>query len=69
MLYIIENQINFQSGLETHGLHSRSKNQLFIPIANLTSVQKAITCSGILTCSSLPSNDLKLKNDRKLFKN
>jgi hypothetical protein len=69
MLYIIENQNNFQSGLETHVLHSKSENQLFIPIANLTSVQKAITCSGILTCSSLHSNVLKLKNDRELFKN
>ena len=69
MLYIIDNQNNFQSGLETHGLHSRSKNQLFIPIANLTSLQKGITTSGILTFNSLPSNVLKLKNDRKLFKN
>ena len=56
MLYIIDNQNNFQSGLETHGLHSRSKNQLFIPIANLTSLRKGITTSGILTCNSLPIN-------------
>ena len=37
MLY---NPNNFQTGLEGHELHTRSKNQLFIPIANLTSVQK-----------------------------
>jgi len=36
-------QHNFQTGLEIHGLHTRSKNQVFIPIANLTSVQKGIT--------------------------
>jgi len=69
MLYIIDNQNNFQSGLETHGLHSRSKNQLSIPITNLTSLQKGITTSGILTCNSLPINVLKLQNNRKLFKN
>ena len=38
---------NFQTGLEIHGLHTSSKNQLFIPIANLTSVQKGITYYGI----------------------
>jgi hypothetical protein len=46
-----------------------AKNQLFIPIANLTNVQKGIACSGIKICNSLPSNILNLKNDRKLFKN
>ena len=65
MLFIIDNPNNFQADLEIHGLHTRSKNQLFIPIANLTSVQKGITYSGI----SLPSNILNLKNDRKQFKN
>jgi hypothetical protein len=30
----------FQTGLDIHGLHTRSKNQLFITIVNLTSVQK-----------------------------
>jgi len=39
MLYVIDNPNNFQTGLEVHGLHTRSKNQLFIPTANLTSVQ------------------------------
>jgi hypothetical protein len=47
ILFIIDNSNNFQTGLETHGLHTRSKNQLFIPVANLTSVQKVITYSGI----------------------
>jgi len=48
--------------------HTRSKNQLFIPIANLTSVQKGITYSGIIY-NSLPGNILNLKNDTKQFKN
>ena len=45
MWFIIDN--NCQTGLEIYGLHTRSKNQLFIPTANFTSVQKGITCSGI----------------------
>jgi len=47
MLFVIDNPNNFRTGSEIHGLHTRSKNQLFIPIANLTSVQKGITFSGI----------------------
>jgi len=42
MLFIIDSPNNFQTGLEIHGLHTRSKNQLFIPTANLPSVQKEL---------------------------
>ena len=69
MLFIIDNPNNFQTGLEVHGLHTRSKNQLFIPTANLTSVQKGITYSGIKIYNNLPSNILSLKNDGEGFKN
>jgi hypothetical protein len=40
MLFITDNPNNLHTGLEIHGLHTRGINQLFIPIANLTSVQK-----------------------------
>jgi hypothetical protein len=43
MLFVIDNSNSLQTGSEIHGLHTRSKNKLFIPIANLTSVQKGIT--------------------------
>ena len=69
MLFVTDNPNNFQTGLEIHELHTRSKDQLFIPIANLTSVQKGITYPGIKICNSLSSNILNLKNDRKQFKN
>ena len=69
MLFVTDNPNNFQTGLEVHGLHTRSKNQLFIPTANLTSVQKGITYSGIKIHNNLPSNILSLKNDGEGFKN
>ena len=47
MLFIIDNANNFQTGLEIYGLHTRSKNKLFVTIAKLSSVQKGITYSGI----------------------
>jgi len=64
MLFIIDNANNFQTGLE---IHTRSKNQLFIPIAKLTSVLKGINYSGIKIYNSLPSNILNLKNERERF--
>jgi len=42
-------------------MNVKSKNQVFIPIANLTGVQKRIASSGITIHNSLPSNILNLK--------
>jgi hypothetical protein len=69
MLFIIDNPNNLQTALEIHGLLTRSKNRLFIPVANLTNVQKGIAYSGIKMYNSLPSSILNLENDRKQFKN
>ena len=69
LLFILDNPNNFQTGLQIRGLHTRSKIQRFIPIANLTSVEKENTYSGIKVYNSLPSNSLNLKNDRKQLKN
>jgi hypothetical protein len=68
VVFIIDNPNNFQTGSEIHGLHTVSKIQLLIPIANLTSVHKGMTYSGIKIYKSLPSDILKLKNDRNNFK-
>ena len=65
LLFIIDNPNNYQAGLEVHRLHTRSKNQHFIPNANLTSVQKGITFPGIKIYNSLPKNILSPKNNRK----
>jgi hypothetical protein len=68
MLFIIDNPNNIQTRLKIHGLYTRSKNQFFIPIANLTSVQKGVTYAGIKMHNSLPSDILNFKNDRKQLK-
>jgi hypothetical protein len=69
MLFIIDNSNNFQTVSNIHRLKTRSKNHLFIPVANLTSVQKGITCSGIKIYDSLPDSISTHRNDRKTFKN
>jgi len=40
MPFIIDNPNNLQRVSEVHGLHTRSRNQLFIPNTNLPSIQK-----------------------------
>jgi hypothetical protein len=37
MLFVIDNQNNFQIGFNVHGLDTRNKNQLHIPTADLCS--------------------------------
>jgi hypothetical protein len=65
MLFIMDKLNNFQTVSEVHGIHTRSKNQPFIPNKNLTSVQKGITFSGIKIYNNLPSIILSLENDKK----
>jgi hypothetical protein len=69
MLFIIDHLNNFQTGLEIHGLHTRSKDHLYLPLTNLASVQKGITYSGIQIFNSLPKSILNHRNYRKTFKN
>jgi hypothetical protein len=65
MLFTIDNSNNFKTGLEIHGLHTRNKDHLYLPGANLASVQKRITYSGINIFNSITYH----RNDSKTFKN
>jgi hypothetical protein len=69
MLFVIDNQNNFCSGLEVHGLNTRSKNQLCLSTSNLSVFQKGTTFSGIKLFNSLPGTIQSLRNDRVRFKN
>jgi hypothetical protein len=69
MLFVIDNQNNFRSGLEVHGLNTRSKNQLYLPTTNLSVFQKGAAFSGIRLFNSLPGTIQSLRNDRVRFKN
>jgi hypothetical protein len=69
MLFIIDSHNDFRSGLQVHGLNIRNKNQLCLPIFNLSAFQKGTTFSGIKLFNSLPSTIQSLRNDRDHFKN
>ena len=69
VLFVIDNQNNFRSGLEVHGLNTRNRNKLYLPTSNLSVFQKGTTYSGIRLFNSLPGSIQNLRNDRVRFKN
>jgi hypothetical protein len=69
MLVVMDNQNNFRSGLEVHGLNTTSKNQLYLPTSNLSVFQKGTSFSGIRLFNSLPGTIQSLRYDRVHFKN
>jgi hypothetical protein len=69
MLFVIDNQNNFRSGVEVHGVNARNKNQLYLPTSNLSVFQKGTTFSGIRLVNGLPGTIRSLRNNRVHFKN
>jgi hypothetical protein len=62
MLFVIDNQNTFCSGLEVHGLNIRSQNQLYLSILNLSVFQNGIMDTGIRLFNRLP---MTIQNLRK----
>jgi hypothetical protein len=69
MLFVIDNLNKFCSGLEVHGLNIRSRNQLYLPISNLSVFQNGTMCTGIRLFNRLPMTIQNLRKDRISFKN
>jgi hypothetical protein len=69
VLFVIDNQNNFCSGLEVHGLNIRSQNQLYLPILNLSVFQNGTMCTSIRLYNRQPMNVQNLRKDRSSFKN
>ena len=58
----------FQTDSSLHCVNTRQENQLHRPIANLSYIQKGIPYSCMKIFNTLPSNILKLHNDKSNFK-
>ena len=69
MLFIADNQKDFLTNAYLHGIDTRNKNNLYLPIVSLSCVQKGLPYSGVKTFNNLPSNIQSYRNDRKRFKN
>ena len=56
MLFIVDNQKDFPTNAYVHGLDTRNKNYLSLPIVSLSCVQKGVSYSRVKIFNSLPSN-------------
>jgi len=69
ILFIVDNQKDFLTNAYVHGLDTRNKNHLYLPVVSLSCVQKGVSYSGVKIFNSLPSNIQSYRNDRKRLKN
>ena len=68
ILFIVDNQRDFLTNAYVHGLDTRNKNHLYLPILSLSCVKKGVSYSGVKIFNSFPSNIQSHKNDRKRLK-
>jgi hypothetical protein len=52
-----------------HGLDTRNKNHLYVPVVSLSCVQRGVSYCVVKIINSFPSNIQSYRNDRKKFKN
>ena len=67
MIFVRDNQKNFQTNLSLHGLDTRNKNQLHLPISSHSCSQKGVSYSAMKIFNSLPNNIKNRRNDRVHF--
>jgi hypothetical protein len=68
MMFVVNNLGEFQTNSFLHGINTKCKIQLHIPAVRLSSIKKGVTYSSMKIFNSLPSNILKLQNDKLIFK-
>jgi len=56
IVFVVDNQNHFYTGLNVHILYTGNKNQLYIPTANLSAFQEVFCISGIRIFNRLVSN-------------
>jgi len=67
-MFIVDNKKNIQINLSVHRMNTRTKNQLHLPVANLSCCQRGFSYSAMKIFNSLPNNVKNFGNDRVHFK-
>ena len=67
IVFIVDNQKNYQTDLSVHGLDTRKKNQLYLPTSSLSCLQKGVSYAAMKIFNSLPNNIKDCKNNRMHF--
>jgi len=69
MLFIVDNQKDYLTNAYVHGLVTRNKNHLYLPVVSLFCVQKGVSYFGVKIFNNLPSNMRSYRNDKNRLKN
>jgi len=67
MMFVQNKQKTFQTILSVHGVDTRNKNQLYLPISSLLCLQKGVSYSAMKIFNRLPNNIKNHRNDRVHF--
>ena len=69
MIFVVKNNELFITNANVHKNFTRSKNDLHLPIANLSVFQRGVYFTGIKVFNSLPVEIKKTSYDIRSFKN
>ena len=68
IVFVVDNQKNFQTNLSVPGLDTRINNLSYSLVANLSCFQRCVSNSSVKIVNVLPNNIKNLRNDRVQFK-
>jgi len=68
LMSVVHNENHFSTNTENHNIHTRQRNNLYLPQANLTIYQKGAYYSGIKICNNLPLEIKNVAGNQKKFK-
>jgi len=47
MMFVVDNQKNFQTNVSVHGLNARNTDQLYLPVTSLLCFQRGVSYSAM----------------------
>jgi hypothetical protein len=67
LMFVVDNQKNFQSNSSVHRLDTKNKNHLYLLIANLSCLQRDVSYCAMKIVNSLPHAIKNHRNERVQF--
>jgi hypothetical protein len=68
LMFVVQIKNLFLTNNKNHNLHTRQRNNLYVPQANLTIYQKGASYSGIKIFNNLPLENKNVAGNQKKFK-
>ena len=68
MLFAVKNLDIYPTNFSVHGMNTRQKNKLHVPLVRLSSIQRDVCYSSVRIFNQLPQNIFKYCNNIHTFK-